>query len=525
MISKEMEMSAERAQPEGVDLRSGVALGDLAEGEPFLGHIDEQSVVLVRRGEEVLAIGGTCTHYGGPLAEGLVVGETIRCPWHHACFSLQTGEALGAPALNPVPRFRVEVRDGIAHVQAAEQADPLESFGRQVEGPESVVIVGAGAAGSAAAEMLRREGYGGRISLVDPDIEAPYDRPNLSKDYLAGSAPEEWIPLRPLGFYPEHRVERINARVESIGLAEKSVQLTTGVNLRFGALLLATGAVPVRLDIPGADLPHVRTLRSLADSRAIIADAEAGRRAVVLGASFIGMEVAASLGSRGVRVAVVAPESVPFERTLGEALGGVLRSAHEASGVKFHLGETATEIRPDRVILTSGVELPAELVIVGVGVRPDTSLAEVAGLRVENGVLVNEFLETSAPGVFAAGDIARYPDPDSGLPVRVEHWAAAQRQGQAAARNILGKRKPFTDPPFFWTRQWDVGISYVGNAGRWQEVRVDGDLSGGDGAVRYLRDGQVQAVATVGRDLENLLAEVELESRAGGASARSRSGE
>jgi apoptosis-inducing factor 3 len=504
---REKEMASDHSTVEGPELEAGVDLAELPEGEPYPVRVGGEAVVLVRRGSEVMAIGGSCTHYGGPLAEGLVVGETIRCPWHHACFSLRTGEAVGAPALNPVSRYELEIRGGRVYPKAKVDVAPLDSLGREVSGPESVAIIGAGAAGSAAAEMLRREGYGGRITLVDPEGPAPYDRPNLSKDYLAGNAPEEWIPLRPDGFHEEQGIERVRVAAEAIDTAARTVRLADGRDLPFGALLLATGATPVRLRIPGADLPHVHVLRSLEDCRAIIAGIENASRAVVLGASFIGMEVAAALRARGLEVTVVAPEDVPFQRTLGEEVGNVLRETHEANGVEFRLGRTGASIDGQSVRLDDGSELPADLVIVGVGVRPDTQLAAAAGLRVEDGVIVNERLETSAPGVFAAGDIARYPDPRGGDPIRVEHWVAAQRQGQAAARNILGRAAPFIDPPFFWTRQWDFGLNYVGHASKWDEVQVEGDLRGGDATVRFLDAGQLRAVASVGRDLESLRAE------------------
>jgi NADPH-dependent 2,4-dienoyl-CoA reductase/sulfur reductase-like enzyme/nitrite reductase/ring-hydroxylating ferredoxin subunit len=508
-------MGAEQAELSGPDLREGVRLEELEEGVPLLGHADGEAVMLVRRGAEVLAIGATCTHYGGPLAEGLVVGETVHCPWHHACFSLRSGEALGAPALNPVACWAVERRGDRVHLAGKQEAGPLDDRGRSAAGPESVVIVGAGAAGSAAAEMLRRQGYGGPITMVDPDEAAPYDRPNLSKDYLAGNAPEEWIPLRPEGFYGEHGIERIAAEATALDVTARTLALSDGRVLRYGALLLATGAAPIALSIPGADREHVHLLRSLADSRAIIERAESAGRAVVLGASFIGMEVAASLRARGVEVSVVAPEAVPFEKTLGAVLGREIQRVHERNGVTFHLGLTAAEIGEDRVRLSDGSELEAGLVVIGVGVRPNLRLAEEAGLEVEKGVLVDEFLETSAPGVFAAGDIARWPDRASGERIRVEHWVVAQRQGQAAARNILGLRRPFTDVPFFWTQQYDLGVSYVGHAAGWDGTTVSGDLQARDFAVRYLSGGRVAALATVGRDLESLRTEEALGS--GGA--------
>lgn len=495
----------------GPELAGGILLERLMEGEPFAGHLGDESVVLVRRGEEVYAIGGSCTHYGGPLGEGLVVDSTIRCPWHHACFDLRTGEAVRAPALNPVPRWEVEIRDGRVLLGARTQAEPLDALGRTAEGPESVVIVGAGAAGSAAAEMLRREGYRGPVTLVDPDEGAPYDRPNLSKDYLAGEAPEEWIPLRPVGFHAEHGIARVHARVTAIDPAGRAVRLENGAELRYGALLLATGAAPIRLPTPGAELPHVHLLRSLDDCRAIIGTAEKAGSAVVIGASFIGMEAAAALRNRKLEVTVVAPDAVPFERTLGRALGAELRRKHEEKGVRFELGHTVAEILDDRVRLDDGREIDAALVLVGVGVRPLVRLAEEAGLRVENGVLVDEYLESSAPGIYAAGDIARWPDPASGERARVEHWVVAQRQGQTAARNILGRRERFDAVPFFWTRQYDVGIAYAGHAARWDRVAIDGEVERGDCALRYLERGQTLAIATLGRDLENLREEAAME--------------
>ncbi|HRP07565.1 MAG TPA: FAD-dependent oxidoreductase [Gemmatimonadales bacterium] len=500
-------MSSDQSSPTGPDLSRGVPLADLPEGAPFLGHLGDDAVLLVRHDREVSAIGATCTHYGGPLAEGLVQGDMVRCPWHHACFSLRTGEAVGAPALNPVACYAVELRDDRVFIGSKSAADPLASFGRTVEGPSSVVIIGAGAAGSAAAEMLRREGYRGQVTMIDPDPDAPYDRPNLSKDYLAGNAPEEWIPLRPGDFYQAHGIERVQAAVTSIDTIARTLQLSDGSVLEFGALLLATGATPIRPPIPGAELPHVHLLRSLSDSRAIIAATEQARAAVVVGASFIGMEVAAALRLRGLDVTVVAPEAVPFARTLGDAVGTALKQQHESHGVVFRLGRSVAAIHSGRVQLDDGTELPADLVVLGVGVRPALALAEQAGLPIDRGVLVDEFLQTNVAGVFAAGDIARYPGRFGEQPIRIEHWVAAQRQGQAAARNILGQRIPFRDPPFFWTHQWDLGLSYVGHAASWDKIEIEGDIAAGDAMVRYLEGGAVRAVVTLGRDLVSLEAE------------------
>jgi apoptosis-inducing factor 3 len=494
-----------------VNLRDGVPLESIGERDPFAGEIDGEAVLLFRRGNDVFAIGGTCTHYGGPLAEGVVSGNVVRCPWHHACFDIQTGSAISAPALNPLPSWRTEIRDGRVFVLEKIERDPLAVESRATSKPSSVVIVGAGAAGSAAAEILRRLEFTGSIALVDPDADAPYDRPNLSKDYLAGDAPEEWIPLRPTGFYQEHGIDRIVERVTAIDTAAHTVRLADGRSLPYGALLLATGAAPIRPNIPGATLPNAHVLRSLSDCRSLIDALEKARHVVIAGASFIGMEAASALRKRDVRVTVVAPEAVPFVKVLGNELGNYLHSLHRANGVDFELGHTIQEVQADRVILDDGRTLPCEAVLFGIGVRPLLDLAAAAGLTIDNGVVVNQFLESSVPGIFAAGDIAQYPIAPGNQSGRIEHWVVAQRQGQTAARNMLGLHQPFRSVPFFWTVQHRVSIAYVGYARAWDVTAASGNAGDGDYQVSYLKSNRVLAVATIGRDLASLQAELELE--------------
>ena len=504
-------MAKDTSQPDAPDLTQGVALEGIAPDGMLLGRVGDEQVLLVRRGGELFAIGATCSHYGGPLAEGLIVGDTVRCPWHHACFSLRTGQMLRPPALSDVKAWRVERRDGKAFVRTQLPAPPSPRLTRSGL-PQSIVIVGGGGAGNAAAETLRREGYQGRVILLSADASRPCDRPNLSKDYLAGNAEPDWVPLRPSEYYAEHGIDlRLNTRVRSIDVARHSLFLADGSRLDYGALLLATGAEPIRLDVPGASLPHVHVLRTLADSDALIARAKAARRCVVVGASFIGLEVAASLRARQLEVHVVAPESRPLERVMGPALGDMVRAIHDSRGVHFHLGASVSTIADGSVTLSTGEHLDADLVVVGIGVRPVVALAEQAGLATDRGVAVDQYLRTSAPDIYAAGDIARWPDRRTGQRIRVEHWVVAERQGQVAARNMLGLDQPFDDVPFFWSQHYDTAILYVGHAEQWDRLDVDGDPAAHDCAVTYWSGGRKLAVATVGRDLDSLRAEAAFE--------------
>jgi NADPH-dependent 2,4-dienoyl-CoA reductase/sulfur reductase-like enzyme/nitrite reductase/ring-hydroxylating ferredoxin subunit len=510
----EIIMATAQTNPAGPDLAQGVPVDRLVDGRMVAGHVGEEPVLLVRRGDDFFAVGATCTHYGGPLAEGLVVGDTVRCPWHHACFSLRTGEALHAPAFSPLACWKVERREDRVFVQHKKQPlePPRTAVAAGAGSPSKIVIVGGGAAGFAAAEKLRRERYEGDLVMVSSEEVPPVDRPNLSKDYLAGKAPQEWVPLRPDSFYVDNGVDlRLRTNATGIDVPARQVVLEDGTRVAYDRLLLATGAEPVRLSVPGAELPYVRMLRSFADCRAIIERAAAARRTVVLGASFIGLEVAAALRTRDIEVHVVAPGKRPMERVLGPQMGDFVRAQHEEHGVIFHLGQTATGINDKRVALSGGGTLDADLVVAGVGVRPRVGLAEGAGLALDRGVVVDDYLETSVPGIFAAGDIARWPDPHTGTRIRIEHWVVAERQGQAAALNMLGYRQKFAVVPFFWSQHYDVPINYVGHAERWDTLTVDGDIVAKDCLLRYRRNGRVLAVASIYRDLESLQAELAME--------------
>jgi len=487
--------------------QEGIAWSALEEGIPVAGQVNGTAVLIVRRGEAAFAIGAACSHYGAPLADGIVDGGSIRCPWHHARFDLATGEASAPPALDAIPCFPVERRGDRVFVAGPARDRPATPGGNPrrtaAGGPGSVAIVGGGPAGGAAAEMLRREGYDGPITLFAPEPSSPVDRPNLSKDYLAGTAPEAWMPLRPPEAFAE---QRITLRREPVlGLEGNRLLLADGA-ASFDAILLATGAAPIRLDLPGAGRAHL--LRTLADSRAIIAQAKG--RAIVIGASFIGLETAAALTQRGLEVHVVGREAVPLARVLGPELGAFVRATHEKHGVRFHLGAAPREIDAGGVVLEQG-RIDGEIVIMGVGVRPEVALAEQGGLAVDRGIVVDGQFRTSAAGIWAAGDVARFPYVPTGERVRIEHWVVAQQQGQAAARSMLGKGTPFDRVPFFWSAHHDVTINYVGHAESWDRIDVSGDIAGADAALAYRRAGRTLAVATLGRDRLLLQAEAALE--------------
>lgn len=518
-------MSTDTSELSGPDLSLGVPLSSLPEGAMLQGHAGGEAVLLIRRGGELFALGAFCTHYGAPLADGLLVGDTIRCPWHHACFSLRAGRVLRAPARDPLPRWRVEETLGIAYVREKLEDAAAPALPDQAGMPEAVVIVGGGAAGNAAAETLRREGFAGRITMLSADQDLPCDRPNLSKNYLAGTAPEDWIPLRTAEFYADHAIDLyLDMRVTAIDVEARQVVLEDGGRHSYDALLLATGAHPVRLDIPGANLGHVHYLRSVADSRNLVAAALTAKRAVIIGSSFIGLEVAASLRARDIDVHVVGREAIPMEPVLGPKVGAFIRAVHEEHGVTFHLGTTATAIDEEGVTLANGERLDADLVVIGIGVRPETGLAEDAGLALDRGVTVDEYLETSVPNIFAAGDIARWPDPFAGEAIRVEHFVVAERQGEAAARNIMGRRERFEAIPFFWTEQYDLSIAYVGHGAGWDDIEILGDLEKRDCSITYRRGGRKLAAAFIHRDFDGLRAELDFEMSVAGRGGQSSEG-
>lgn len=498
----------------GPDFAQGVRLTEIPLRGMLAGRVGDEPVLLSRFDGELLAVGGACTHYGTALAGGLVEGDTVRCPLHHACFSLRTGAALRAPAFDSLARWRVEVEGPFVYVREKEIEAARPPWTAPPRDVRAIVIIGGGAAAFACADELRRLGYAGTLTLVSADADPPCDRPNLSKDYLAGTAPAEWIPLRDQSYYHAAAIDlRLGSEIVAIDTRSHTAFARDGEGFRYDRLLLATGAEPVRLATPGFDLANVHALRSVADARAIVARALPGARAAIIGSSFIGLEAAAALRARGIEISVVSMETVPFERLFGSEVGMFLQRLHEANGVRFHFGRTAGSYDGQRLRLDNGETVEADFLILGVGVRPRTALAASAHIAVGDGVLVDPCLETSIAGIYAAGDIAAYPGPLLGRPVRIEHWVTAQRQGQAVAANMLGAGTVFAAVPFFWTEQYGVALRYVGRAPEWDDIRIDGDVAGGDFIARYYRQGEHCASASVGRDLESLEDERALEAR------------
>ncbi len=460
--------------PPGPDLAQGVPVASVPADGVLAGHVEGVAVLLARLDDGLHAVGGACTHYGAPLAEGLVAHGEIRCPWHHACFSLRTGAALHAPAFAALATWRTEVVGDTVFVRAQDTAGPPAHPRTRLE-PERIVIVGGGAAGFAAAQRLRDLGFDGALSMLSADSAAPCDRPNLSKDYLAGTAPEDWIPLQADDFYADRRIDlRLDCAVTALDTGARRVATATGEGFAYDALLIATGAEPRRLPIPGFDRPNVYALRSLADARGIITACANATSVAFIGAGFIGMEAAGALRSRGLEVHVIAPEPVPLEGVLGHDVGGFIARLHAEHGVMFHLRSQVRGFDGRVLTLEDGSQVSADFVVVGAGVTPRTQLAAGAGIEVQDGIVVDARLQTSVPGIYAAGDVARYPH--GAETARVEHWVHAQRQGQAAAANMLGAEQAFTDVPFFWTHHHGLDLRCTGITTGWDEIRIDGDL-------------------------------------------------
>jgi apoptosis-inducing factor 3 len=493
-----------------LDLTQWTEVEGVPDGGILAGVVGEDRVFVWRNGNRLKAYSANCPHLGGPLNKGIVVGATIRCPWHHACFDLATNEATAAPAFDALPKYPVMFDDNRFSVKPARAQTP-QRIGQREGALGTMAIVGGGAAGFAAADAIRKLGWRGGVTVFSEEDEQPYDRTLLTKDYLEGAFGDDRLPIA------RHSLADLGVdfdgdeSVQQIEPGNKRLRLANGDERPYTKLLLATGAAPRRLDVPGGNLPHVMVLRSLQDCQRLLAKVTSGARVAVVGGSFIAMEAAASLSSRGLSVDVIAPEEHPLEKVFGRELSDLVLEAHARKGVRLHLGSRVARIEDKQVLLQGGEQIDADIVVVGIGVEPRLQLAKAAGLALDRGVQVNSRLQTSDPDIFAAGDIARWPDPHTGESIRVEHWVVAERQGQVAAANMLGRDEPFTTVPFFWTKHFELSIRYVGHAEKWDEALVEGDLAHRNGLVRFRRGGRDLAVATVERDKESLRTESAME--------------
>ncbi len=490
-------------------------LSDIANGEMKEIKVGETPVLLARVDDRCYALAAHCTHYGAPLVEGARVGDRIICPWHHACFNARNGNLEEPPALDSLANYGIRIEGDEIFVNVTDptvdRRTPDMAEAKPEEDPRVFVIIGGGAAGYMAAQTLREDGFKGRVAMITREPHAPYDRPNLSKDYLHGHAEPEWIPLRGADFYKQHGIETLSEReVASVNIEQKLIAFTDGETLGYDKLLVATGGIPRRLNVPGADLRNIFTLRSFDNADEIISAAAGAKRAVVIGAGFIGMEAAFSLRERGLEVTVIAPDKVPFEKILGAEIGQLFLREHEEHGVRFLLGESVTGFEGDELVgkvrLASGRSVDADLVIVGIGVRPATEILNGLALHSDGGVITDEFM-TIADSVYAAGDIAHVPDARTGDYVRIEHWRTALQQGRIAAHNMAGKPTRYDAVPFFWTTQFGITLNYVGHAAEWDDVVIKGDTSAHGFLAYYVKDGKVVAAAGMNRDRELALIE------------------
>ena len=447
---------------------------DIPEHRGLEVEVAGTKIVLLRVGDQLRAYQGECPHAGAPLAEGALCNGRLICPWHKAAYRMEDGALCEPPALDSLKRYPLQMRDD--QVWVDDQPLPAANT-PPADDERTFLIVGAGAAGTAAAAALREKGFGGRIQLVDREEEAGYDRTVLSKFVLSAEmSPQEVPPLRDEHFYQEQRIERLTGEVARLDADNQTLELTNGQTLAYDAALLATGGTPNPLKLPGADLPQVFVLRSRNQAQEIMQSAKPGQKAVIIGDSFIALECAGALREYGLDVTILARHTVPFARQFGETVGKAIRARHEAHGVRFHTDGEATGIegseKVEAVLLDNGQRLPADLVLAGIGVTPATEAfsdlprAEDQSLLVDGGMRLTE-------GLWAAGDIATFPL--NGQPHRIEHWRLAQQQARIAAANMLGGAEHYLDVPYFWTWHFGKNYDYLGHAETWDEVEFKGD--------------------------------------------------
>jgi NADPH-dependent 2,4-dienoyl-CoA reductase/sulfur reductase-like enzyme/nitrite reductase/ring-hydroxylating ferredoxin subunit len=483
---------------------------NLKNGEMKAFNVNNVDILLSKIDDKFYAVAAFCTHYGAPLEEGVLSGGRIVCPWHHACFHSKSGDLLEPPARDALPSYevRIENDDVIVKLPEKVESNRLPEMARHDSRKESrtYVILGAGAAGNAAAQALREDGFQGRIVMITYETRGPYDRPNLSKDYLQGEADPEWMPLRGEEFYSDNDIELLlSKKVNQINTKDKYITFSNGDTLNYDKLLIASGGIPRRLNLTGSELNNVFTLRNFDDTDAIIKASESASNAVIIGASFIGMETADSLLHRKLGITVVAPERTPLEHIFGNEIGKLFQQLHEENGIKFKLGHTIYKIEGDgnleAVILDNGERIETDLVIIGIGVNPATNFIDSIDLESDGSIKVDQYFHVGND-IYAAGDIATFPYWYSGSDIRIEHWRSAEQLGRITAHNMAGKKITYESIPFFWTVQAGITLRYVGYVKDWDEIMVNGNISDKNFIAFYIKNNQVQAAAGCNRNRE-----------------------
>ena len=478
-------------------------LSDLANNSMLSVEVANTTLLLSRIDGAVYAVSGKCTHYGAPLADGALSDGQVICPWHHACFDVRTGAHVDPPGLNALTRYDVRIDASDIYVRVPDNDDE-----RPPTAPETItnspifVILGGGIAGENAAETLRAEGFNGRIIMLSKEPLRPYNRTDLSKQ-LESANDLEALQLRDARFFESHHIEFLTKEVTHVDARQKQIEFADGDSLTFDKLLIATGSQPRQLNIDGHALKNIYQLRTPADAKHILNAAKKGSNAVLIGSSFITLELAAALQEHAVSVRIVAPESVPFETILGERVGKKIQRNHEQQGTRFHLGHKPEAFKGNthvtHVVLDDGTTLECDFVVVGVGVTPVTAFVSGVSKTDDGGIIVDDTLQATTD-VYAAGDIAAFPLAPSGERVRIEHWRVAAQHGRSAARNMLGQHAPYTGVPYFWSAQPELKLRYVGHAETFDDIHYHGNVEEGSFIAYYTKNNQIKAAAGVNHD-------------------------
>jgi NADPH-dependent 2,4-dienoyl-CoA reductase/sulfur reductase-like enzyme/nitrite reductase/ring-hydroxylating ferredoxin subunit len=482
-------------------MQQAAKFDDLPEDHGTRVTVSKTPILLVRQGNEVHAFSADCPHAGAPLEKGAVCNGRIVCPWHKGTFAISDGSLIEPPPLAGLKRYPVALENGNVLVSPEAEEEPEHTPAADTR---TMAVIGAGAAGAAACAALREAGFDGRLVLIGPEHGMPYDRTTLSKFVLAGDLPpDEIYPLLPDDFESTQRFERIEAKVVKLDSAAKQIELPNEPTLHYSAALICTGGIPKPMDVPGANLRRVHLLRSRDDAAMILASLETARKALIVGASFIGLEVASSLTKRRIGVTVVAPGKVPLGSQFGDELGRMFQRLHEKNGVVFHMQSRVKAFLGDDIVreaeLESGEKISADVVIIGTGVRPATDFLHGVDLANDGGIPVDSSMR-AAPGLYAAGDIAEFPLPRSSKTLRIEHWRVAQQHARVAALNMAGGDEHYTGVPYFWTYHFGKRFEYLGHASEHDEVVIDGSLDSQTFIAYLMKDGNVAAAVACDRE-------------------------